>query len=895
MPDNALSLGELLLGHRVAAGLSQEDLAELADVSVRAICDLERGATRRPQRATVAALSRALGLCADDASALERTARRSTPPRRADRTDARLPAPATSFVGREAEVADLMRLLGRPGVRLVTLTGPGGVGKTRLALEVAWRLARRFERVDLAELASVTAAGDVAGAVAVALGVPAGRPATIAAAIDAVGGRHRLLLLDDVDHVDPAAPELGALLTGCRGLTILATGRSPLHLLGEHVRTVAPLPVPPPVPLPLPAGGPAQQVDLAALHANPGIALLVDRAAAVRAGFDLDGRNAAPLTGLVRRLDGMPLAIELAAAQLRTSDPQALLAHLTADLAPVDAGAGPDRDRIVRATVEWTARRLTAGDRDVLAALGAFAGSADPRLLAAVLAEAFDVPGRDLGRRLVRELPAHLAALAAAGLLTAADDARGRVRVHLAEPVRTAAAGLLAERGPTARAVRVAHARALLGLLRESAAPGPAAGASPGNPALDIERDNLRTALDRALVDTPQSLAADHVSALLRHLVSRSRLAEARRRMTAIASARGVEEAVRATAWHGAGVAANEQRDHAEALACAERAIALFERRGDAAGAAAARTLAGAAHRDLGRPARAREAWEAALGSARRARDETRVVILWSHLGRLAQDVGELDVAADHHRRCRAAKQRRGDERGVAVSEVNLAAVELDRGDWAAALELLRPAVATWRRLDEPWCTAIGLAAESEARLGLGDADGALRCARQAHDVARAVGHRAATALAGSRLGDLALLAGDHQEAAQFYTRAMEGCQDATERLRATERLALALALDGGADGRRRANRLLTEAARARRDGGLAVPAPQRRWIERAEQALADGRAGPAGSAGPAGLGGPAGHVRLMAVDRPDRVSAAAAPGSPRDGGGSGPVRWAAR
>ena len=884
MPDSTPVLGELLFGYRVGAGLSQEDLAELARVSVRAICDLERGATRRPQRATVAALTRALDLSPDDARLLAAAARRSTPPRRPDQADARLPAPVTSFVGRETEATDLVRLITRPGVRLVTLTGPQGVGKSRLALEVAARLGRRFERIDHADLAPLGSAADVAGTVATALGVPAGRPASIASAIDTVAGAHRLLVVDDVERVAAAAPELGALLAGCRGLTILATGRSPLHLLGEHVRPVSPLPLPAP-----PAGPTPTDADLAALRANPAVALLVERAAAVRAGFTLDERNAADLAALVRQLDGLPLAVELAAAQLRTSDPQALLAQLAAELRPASGPASgsasasaagaeatgvADRHRTLRATVEWSARRLTAGDRDVLAALGAFAGSADPRLLAAVLAEAFDGPGRELGRDLVRALPAHLAALAGAALVSTADDDRGRVRVHLPGAVRAVAAGMLDERGPTARAVRVAHARALLGLLRESAA----AGGPAGHLALDVEQDNLRTALDRALVEVPQALAADHVTALLRYLVSRGRVAEARRRMTAIATARDTQDGVRAAAWHGAGVAADEQRDHAEALACAERAADGFDRLGDPAGAAAARTLAGVALRDLGRPALARAAWEAALASAHQARDESRVAGCWNHLGRLAQDVGELDAAADHHRRSRTATRRRGDERGVAMSEVGLAGVELDRGHWAAALELLRPAVATWRRLDEPAGVALTLACAAEAHLGLDDEEAAHRAATQAEEIARAVDHRAAAAFAGSRLADLAVRAGNPAEAARRYTEAMERCTEPTERLRASERLALALAMLGTADGRRRAQRLLADAARVRREGGLVAPAPQREWVARAQGLLARDR--PAtGSLG--GLG--------------SSVSAAGAPGSPPDAAGSGRARWAVR
>jgi tetratricopeptide (TPR) repeat protein len=406
---------------------------------------------------------------------------------------------------------------------------------------------------------------------------------------------------------------------------------------------------------------------------------------------------------------------------------------------------------------------------------------------------------------------------------------------------------------PLAHRVRGAHARALLDLLRECAP-----GTAPARATLDVELDNLRTALDWAITHAPGLLDAEHVGALLRYLTSRGRPAEARRRMTAIATAAGVDDAVRAAAWHGAGVAANEQQDHDEALACAERAATGFDQLQDPASAAAARTLAGTAHRDLGRLPQARAAWEAALAGAQRAEDGARVAILWNNLGLLEQDVGDLDTAQQYLHRSRRARQRRGDGRGVAVSDVNLGILELDRGDWRAALDHLERAVVAWRRLDEPSCVALALARAAEAQLGIGAQAAARRSATQAHALATEVGHRGAAALAASRLGDLAVLDGDPADAARRYTQALQGCQAATERLRATERLALALALTGTPDAVRRARRLLSEAARTRRERGFCAPAPQQEWIDRAQDLVTStvsAAAGPAAAPGGAGSG----------------------------------------
>jgi transcriptional regulator with XRE-family HTH domain len=335
----------LLQHHRVLAGLSQEALAARAEVSARAISALERGVNIRPQLGTVARLAAALGLDSDQRAALLRAAR----PEGGDRGElpvpAPLPIPPTPLLGRDADLARLVALLDEPGVRLVTLIGPGGVGKTRLALAAATRRRDHFATgaafVDLALLADpALVVGAIARAFGVsdtAVGTPLDRLAT------ALRGRHLLLLLDNFEQVAAAAPAVAALLGECARLVVVATSRTPLRLRGEREFPVAPLALP----------DLAHRADLATVAASPAVALFVDRARAVRPDFAISAANAATVAAICARLDGLPLALELAAAHVRALPPRALLDRLTDALGlladgPLDA---PARQRTLRATL----------------------------------------------------------------------------------------------------------------------------------------------------------------------------------------------------------------------------------------------------------------------------------------------------------------------------------------------------------------------------------------------------------------------------------------------------------------------------------------------------------------------------------------------------------------
>ncbi len=290
----------------------------------------------------------------------------------AERGPRPLPVDPTSLVGREQAIGDLAGLLDRPGVRLVTLTGPGGVGKTRLAVAVGERVGGRFDSgAVFVPLAGVTQPELVVGGIGRAVGADlAGTGAPLQALTEQLGDGAWLLILDDLEQAIDAARDLGELLARCPGVVILATSRT---VLGLRIEREYPVP-----PLPLPADLPADPtgVALQELMASPAVALFVDRARAIRYDFALTEGNAATVVAICRRLEGLPLAIELAAARTRLLEPGALLDRLSRSLDALGAGTAdlPERQRTLRATVAWSVGLLDDAERSLLETVAVFAG-----------------------------------------------------------------------------------------------------------------------------------------------------------------------------------------------------------------------------------------------------------------------------------------------------------------------------------------------------------------------------------------------------------------------------------------------------------------------------------------------------------------------------------------
>ncbi|HEX8995829.1 MAG TPA: tetratricopeptide repeat protein [Ktedonobacterales bacterium] len=383
--------GVMLRRYRLAAGLTQGALAERAGLSERAVNDLERAPHRTPRLETVTLLAAALGLAADDRARLLAAARPSSiapePPATPAHSDspvettlatraldpvplriAPLPAPPDRFIGREREIAELDTLLRDPDTRLLTLTGPGGIGKTRLALRVAGELADVFpDGVYFVALDTITDPALVLRTVAATLGIRESAFETPAVQLaEALQKRRTLLILDNFEQALSAAIDIERLLAACPLVTALVTSRSLLRLSREHEYVVP--------PLALPEQASALAPDQ--LLRYDSIALLIQSARAGRADFALTEANAGAVVSICLRLDGIPLAIQLAAARIRHLSPAQLLARLDQQLTVLTGGPrdAPERQRTVRATLDWSYYLLAPAQQTLLRRLAVFAG-----------------------------------------------------------------------------------------------------------------------------------------------------------------------------------------------------------------------------------------------------------------------------------------------------------------------------------------------------------------------------------------------------------------------------------------------------------------------------------------------------------------------------------------
>src|SRR5215470_15949022 len=397
-----------------------------------------------------------------------------------------LPVSVTSLVGRERDIDEVAGLVEHPGVRLVTLTGPGGVGKTRLAVAVGQRLSDRFDAGTVfVTLAAVTEPGLVLAGIGRAVGADlAATGSPLQALAETFGDGAWLLILDNLEQVVQVAGDLGELLARCPGVVILATSRTVLGLAAEREYPVRPLP---------PPADPGT-VPLEELESSPAVALFLDRARAVRPGFALSEGNAPAVAEICRRLEGLPLAIELAAARIRLLDPAALLIRLAASLDALGTGAVdlPERQRTLRATVGWSVSLLEDAERSLLEMAAVFE---DGWTIEATV----QVAGLDEDRAL------ELSEALARHSLIYLDSTGAGPRSRMLGTIRAFVAEQLAAR-PDAAEIHRRHAEYFQALAGQADRPLRGAGQDQWLERLEAEAGNLAAAVRWHLTHDPSQL-----------------------------------------------------------------------------------------------------------------------------------------------------------------------------------------------------------------------------------------------------------------------------------------------------------------------------------------------------------------------------------------------------
>jgi predicted ATPase/DNA-binding XRE family transcriptional regulator len=578
-PEQESTFGARLRRLREAAGLTQEELAGRARLTRNAISSLERGERKRPYPHTVRSLADALGLSEDERAALLAAVPRQegkVPTARAAIPGSALPIPATRLVGREQDLKEVAGFLSRPEVRLLTLTGVGGVGKTRLAIEAAREATELFpDGVAFVGLAPLSNAELIVPTVARSLDLRETDGRTPREALHAhLREKHLLLVLDNFEHVLEAAPEVSGLIEACPELMVLVTSRAPLRVRGEQE-----YPVP---PLALPAS--TLSPDPEEVLGSPSGRLFVERARAASPSFSLEGENSSAVAAICWRLAGLPLALELAAAKARFLGSTALLSRLDRALSIGAARDLPPRQSTMRATLDWSHSLLEEHQQVLFRRLSVFAGG--------FTLEAAEVIGTTAAID-PDEVVDLLGGLAEQSLVTVRQGHDAQARYGMLEPVRQYAQGLLEENGETEE-TRRRHAGYYLSLA-ERAGPGlKGPDQVPWLRRLETELDNLRAAIrwsiDRGEVEAVARMAFSSWLFLWLH----GHLDEGRRWMErALARVPDMPDSTRARLLLVAGTLAQGRGDWEPARLYLEESLALFRGLGDEEGVAYALAAVG--------------------------------------------------------------------------------------------------------------------------------------------------------------------------------------------------------------------------------------------------------------------------------------------------------------
>ena len=746
---------------RQAAGLTQEELAERAGLSVKAISALERGRRQRPYPHTVRALADALGLSEPERADLTRTmpARSKQITRPSISPQPGLPAAPAALIGRDRELDDVISLLKSGTARAVTLTGAGGVGKSRLALEVALRLAQDYDgRTAFVPLAPLNSADLVLQTVAMTLGLAETGDRRLLQVLAAHFDQNSwLLVLDNIEHVLDSASDVANLLASSPGLSILSTGRAAFRIRAEHEYPLRPLDLPD-----LSAASTLEDVSQAGA-----VQLFRERARAAVPGFDLTQGNYAAVATVCRRLDGLPLALELVAARVRYQSPNDLLARLD-NVLPLLVGGSrdlPARQQTMEAAINWSIDLLRTREQALFRRLAIFAGGWTLEAAEAVSGWG-DIPTDD-----VLEL---LSALVEQSLVIIEAAPDEPVRYRMLEPIRQFAARLLHESGEREQ---LADRQLIwcLHLVQRASAELRGPNQQQWLDQLEREHDNLRSALswssqERAHKEQALRLA----TGLWRFWETRGHLTEGRRWLEqALAESESLPADLRAEALNAAGNLARDQGDHVRAVLHYESSLAIWQELGDPHGMAQALNNLGNVMLDQGHYERATVRYAEALLYFRELSQEWDIANALNNLGLALGHRGEYEQATRLLEEAISLRERMNETVSLARSLDALGVIKRKQGLIEDAGRLHETSLGMRRDLGDRRGVAISLNHLGLVALYQEDLERAANLIDESLNIRGSIGDRYGSALSLRALAEVRRRQGRYREATSFYKEAL--------------------------------------------------------------------------------------------------------------------------